>query len=160
MTGRDPEPASGPAAADAPSGDVYEWYQRGCRLLDEGNPAAAAQLLERVAAREPEARHARETLGRARLAAGHYAQAEADFAFLVESAPDDDYAHLGLGMAMARQGRFVEAVEHLALAVAMRPDRDEYASQLRHVRATLHARRQPRSSRPGVGERPGGSALA
>jgi Flp pilus assembly protein TadD len=74
------------------------------------------------------------------LAAGQYAEAEADFARLVDSAPDDDYAHLGLGMALARQGRFAEAVEHLALAVAMRPDRPEYASQLQHARATLRAR--------------------
>lgn len=123
-----------------PSGDVYDWYRRGCELLDEGNAAAAVQLLARVSASEPKARHARETLGRARLAAGHYRAAESDFAYLVESAPNDDYAHLGLGMAMARQGRFAEAVEHLALAVAMRPDRAEYASQLHHVRATLRAR--------------------
>lgn len=122
-----------------PTGDLYDWYRRGCRLLDEGDAAAAVQLLARVTAHEPHARHARETLGRARLAAGQYADAEADFALLVKAAPDDDYAHLGLGMAMARQGRFDEAVEHLALAVAMRPDRDEYASQLRHVRATLSA---------------------
>lgn len=126
---------------DAPTGDLYDWYRRGCRLLDTGDAAAAVQLLVRVTAEEPEARHARETLGRARLAAGHYADAETDFALLVDAAPDDDYARLGLGMAMARQGRFEEAVEHLALAVAMRPDREEYASQLRHVRATLAASR-------------------
>jgi Flp pilus assembly protein TadD len=136
------------APADDPDGGVYEWYRRGCRLLDEGNAAAAVQLLARVAAQEPQARHARETLGRARLAAGQYSDAETDFAFLVDSAPDDDYAHLGLGMAMARQGRFVEAVEHLALAVAMRPDRHEYASQLRHVRATLDANQSTAPHRP------------
>ncbi|MFL6181100.1 MAG: tetratricopeptide repeat protein [Actinomycetes bacterium] len=129
--------------AELPAGDVYDWYQRGCRLLDEGNAAAAVQLLARVSESEPSARHARETLGRARLAAGQYAAAETDFAHLVASAPDDDYAHLGLGMALARQGRFEEAVEHLALAVAMRPDRPEYASQLQHVRATLRARADP-----------------
>ena len=126
---------------DAPTGDLYDWYRRGCRLLDAGDAAAAVQLLVRVTAEEPEARHARETLGRARLAAGYYADAETDFALLVDAAPDDDYAHLGLGIAMARQGRFEEAVEHLALAAAMRPDREEYASQLRHVRATLSANR-------------------
>ncbi len=138
--GTPPAPSARPEASDAPTGDVYDWYQRGCQLLDDGNPAAAVQMLARVSANEPQARHARETLGRARLAAGQYAEAEADFAHLVASAPDDDYAHLGLGMAMARQGRFSEAVEHLALAVAMRPDRPEYASQLEHARATLRAR--------------------
>ena len=131
------------ARGDQPAGDVYDWYRRGCQLLDDGHAAAAVQLLARVSAREPDARHARETLGRARLAAGQYHEAEEDFAVLVASAPDDDYAHLGLGMAMARQGRFAEAVEHLALAVAMRPDRPEYASQLDHARATLRARQRP-----------------
>ena len=62
-----------------------------------------------------------------------------DFAALVASQPDDDYAQLGLGLALARQGRFRESAEHLALAVAMRPDRTEYVAQLRQVRATLRA---------------------
>lgn len=119
---------------------MYEWYRRGCRLLEGGDPAAALTLLERVAAAEPQARHVRECLGRARLATRQYAAAEADFAQLVQRQPDDDYAHLGLGLALARQGRFDDAVEHLALAVAMRPDRAEYAEHLRQVRATLRAR--------------------
>lgn len=135
-----PDTVSGTTPGTAPGGDLYDWYRRGCRLLDEGNAAAAVQLLARVSAHEPDAPHARETLARARLATGEYSEAEADFAALVARAPDDDYAHLGLGMALARQGRFAEAVEHLALAVAMRPDRPEYASQLEHVRATLRAR--------------------
>lgn len=128
----------------APSGDVYDWYQRGCELLDQGNADAAITLLVRVAAAEPQARHVRETLGRARLSARQYAAAEADFAQLVARQPDDDYAHLGLGLALARQGRFHDAVEHLALAVAMRPDRAEYVEQLRQVRATLRARESSR----------------
>lgn len=135
------EPGATPDVPDSrpPAGDVYDWYQRGCRLLDEGHPAAAVELLTRVAAAEPTARHVRETLGRARLAARRYADAEADFAALVASQPDDDYAQLGLGLALARQGRFRESAEHLALAVAMRPDRTEYVAQLRQVRATLRA---------------------
>jgi Flp pilus assembly protein TadD len=122
-----------------PAGDVYDWYRRGCRLLDQGDAEAAVTLLESVAAAEPDARHVRETLGRARLAARRYREAEQDFALLVELAPDDDYARMGLGLALARQGRQAEAVEHLALAVAMRP-RAEYITQLDQVRATLRAR--------------------
>lgn len=135
------EPGSTPDVPDygTPAGDVYDWYRRGCRLLDDGHPAAAVELLTRVATAEPTARHVRETLGRARLAARRYADAEADFAALVDSQPDDDYAQLGLGLALARQGRFRESAEHLALAVAMRPDRAEYVAQLRQVRATLRA---------------------
>lgn len=122
-----------------PVGDVYDWYQRGSALLDQGHPAAAVVLLTRVAAVEPEARHVRETLGRAYLAVGRYFDAEREFTHLVDSQPDDDYAHVGLGLAHARQGRFAEAVEHLALAVAMRPDREDYVSALQQARATLRA---------------------
>ncbi len=126
-----------------PDGDVYDWYQRGSALLEEGHPAAAVELLTRVAAAEPGARHVRETLGRAYLAVGRFFDAESEFSHLVASQPDDDYAHLGLGLACARQGRFREAVEHLALAVAMRPDREEYVRSLEQARATLRAQRQP-----------------
>ena len=122
-----------------PAGDVYDWYQRGSTLLDEGHPAAALELLTRVAAAEPDARHVRETLGRAYLAVGRYDDAEREFAHLVDSQPDDDYAHVGLALACARLGRFREAAEHLALAVAMRPDREEYVRHLGQVRATLRA---------------------
>lgn len=122
-----------------PTGDVYDWYQRGLALLDQGHPAAAAELLRRVAAVEPSARHVRETLARALLTGGHYTDAEREFAQLVDWQPDDDYAHVGLGLALARQGRHQEAAEHLALAVAMRPDRDEYVRPLQQVRATLRA---------------------
>lgn len=124
-----------------PTGDVYDWYRRGCQLLDDGHAAAAVTLLQRVADAEPEARSVRETLGRARFSARQYAAAERDFSHLVQRQPDDDYARLGLGLALARQGRLADAVEHLALAVAMRPDRPEYVEHLRQVRATLKARR-------------------
>lgn len=88
--------------------------------------------------------HLTETMGRARLAVGRYVEAERDFADLVSDRPDDDYARLGLGLALARQGRFDEAVEHLALAVAMRPDREEYGNHLRQARATLRAQAEVR----------------
>lgn len=123
-----------------PTGDVYDWYVRGLALLDSGNPAAASQLLTRAHEVEPEARNILEALARARLATGQYSLAKSDFEQLVLRQPDDDYARLGLGLAMARLGEFELAVEQLALAVAMRPDRQDYERQLRQVRATLKAR--------------------
>jgi tetratricopeptide (TPR) repeat protein len=123
-----------------PVGDVYDWYVRGLALLDDGHPAAASQLLARAHAEEPQARNILEALARARLATGQYAQARDDFEQLVLRQPDDDYARLGLGLALARLGEFELAVEQLALAVAMRPDRTDYEKQLRQVRATLRAR--------------------
>lgn len=128
------------ATAGRPEGDVYDWYVRGLSLLDEGHPAAAAQLLAHAHEAEPEARNILEALGRARLSTRQYEQARADFARLVSLQPDDDYARLGLGLALARLGDFEAAAEQLSLAVAMRPDRADYEEQLRQVRATLRAR--------------------
>ncbi len=35
-----------------PDGGVYEWYQRGLQLLADGNPDAAATLLDRALSAE------------------------------------------------------------------------------------------------------------
>jgi Flp pilus assembly protein TadD len=59
---------------------------------------------------------------------------------IVEASPSDDYAHFGLGLALARTGNHAAAAEYLALAAAMRPDDSHYTDALRQVRATLRAR--------------------
>lgn len=131
-----PAPASG-----APEGGTYEWLKRGTELLERGDAAAAATLLERAAEREPASASVLETLARAQYDAGRASEAVATFGRLVEIAPDADYARFGLGVSFARLGRFEEAAEQLALAAAMRPERREYVERLRQVRATLAARR-------------------
>jgi tetratricopeptide (TPR) repeat protein len=123
-----------------PGGDSYAWYRRGLDLLSRGSPAAAAELLERAAEAEPGARSIREALARAQFDAGRYAQAADNFRQNVEAIPSDDYAHFGLGLALARSGDPAAAAEHLALAAAMRPDLAHYTEALRGVRATLAAR--------------------
>ena len=133
----------------APGGDSYAWYRRGLDLLSRGSPAAAAELLERAAEAEPGARSVREALARAQFDAGRYAQAADSFRRNVEAIPSDDYAHFGLGLALARSGDPAGAAEHLALAAAMRPELAHYAEALRGVRATLAARTQA-----GSGESP------
>ena len=140
-------PASHSWAADradggpqGPGGDSYAWYRRGLDLLSRGSPAAAAELLERAAEAEPGARSIREALARAQFDAGRYAQAADNFRQNVEAIPSDDYAHFGLGLALARSGDPAAAAEHLALAAAMRPELAHYTEALRGVRATLAAR--------------------
>jgi tetratricopeptide (TPR) repeat protein len=118
-----------------PEGGVYEWYQRGLQLLANGDPAAAAQLLARAAEAEPGSRSVREALARAQYDAGRYHDAIASFAELIAVNPTDDYAQFGLGLAASRAGELKLAAEHLALAVAMRPDLGHYARALRGVRA-------------------------
>jgi len=126
----------------APSGGAYEWLQRGLALLSSGDAEAAAVLLERANRDQPGSASILEALGRAQFDAGRVGQAAATFAVLVETAPDADYARFGLGLSLTRLDRFPEAVEHLALAVAMRPDRPEYRDTLHQARATLRARKE------------------
>jgi Flp pilus assembly protein TadD len=119
----------------SPDGGVYEWYQRGLHLLGNRDPAAAAMLLSRAAEAEPGSRSVREALARAQYDAGWYHEAMASFTELIAVNPTDDYAQFGLGLAASRAGELGLAAEHLALAVAMRPDLGHYARALRGVRA-------------------------
>jgi Flp pilus assembly protein TadD len=121
--------------AGTPEGGIYEWYQRGLQLLSSGDADAAATLLARVAEAEPDSRSVREALARAQYDAGRYEEAIASFQELIAVNPTDDYAHFGLGLAASRAGELTVAAEHLALAVAMRPDLGHYARALRGVRA-------------------------
>jgi tetratricopeptide (TPR) repeat protein len=123
------------AEPGAPDGGVYEWYQRGLELLANGDPAAAATLLTRAAEAEPGSRSVLEALARAQYDAGRYQEAIGSFGRLIDVNPTDDYAQFGLGLAASRAGELRMAAEHLALAVAMRPDVGHYARALRGVRA-------------------------
>ncbi|MGO8882936.1 MAG: tetratricopeptide repeat protein [Streptosporangiaceae bacterium] len=120
--------------------DTYTLYHRGLDLLGRGSAAAAAQLLTRAAAAEPQSRSVLEALARAQFDAGRYAAAAQSFQRIVDASPSDDYAQFGLGLALARTGDPRAAAEHLALAAAMRPNLRHYTDALRSVRATLSAR--------------------
>ena len=123
-----------------PSGEVYDWYQRGVQLLDEGDPATASTVLARAAARVPHSRSVLEALARAQFDSEQYDQAVVSFQRLVEEDPDDDYAQFGWGLSAAKLGQFDLAVEHLAVAAAMRPDVNYYTLALRGARATARAK--------------------
>ena len=121
--------------AAKPGGEPYDWYVRGLQLLAAGHPAAAAALLEHAATAEPGSRSVREALARAQFGAGRFRNARDNFASIVEDNPTDDYAHFGLGLSASKLGDYDGAVEHLALAVAMRPDNRDYGSALERARA-------------------------
>jgi tetratricopeptide (TPR) repeat protein len=127
-----------------PGGEVYDWYVRGLALLDGGNPDAAAMLLGHAHAEAPASASIREALARALFDARRYPEAADLFRDLINRNPSDDYAQFGLGLTLTRLGEVAPAVEHLALAVAMRPQRQEYVRALREARATLRAREAPR----------------
>jgi predicted Zn-dependent protease len=153
---RQSEDAPAGPGQQAPPGDAYTWYRRGLDLLGRGSPAAAAQLLQRAAEAEPGSRSVLEALARAQFDARRYAQAAGNFRLIVEASPSDDYAHFGLGLALARDGNPAAAAEHLALAAAMRPDLRHYTDALAEVRATLRARAEAagQGSAPGAEEDP------
>jgi tetratricopeptide (TPR) repeat protein len=130
----------GDSAHDRLSDDTYSLYRRGLDLLGRGSAAAAAQLLERASAAEPESRSILEALARAQFDTRRYEAAASSFRRIVEASPTDDYAQFGLGLALSRTGDHGGAAEHLALAAAMRPDLRHYTDALRSVRATLRAR--------------------
>jgi Flp pilus assembly protein TadD len=109
------------------------------QLLADRHPAAAATLLARAAEVEPASRSILEALARALYDAGQYAESMDVFTSLIAVSPTDDYAHFGLGLAASRAGELSVAAEHLALAVAMRPDLGHYARALRGVRARQSA---------------------
>ena len=139
----------GQAVPEGSEDDVHAWYLRGMDLLGRGSPAAAAQVLQRASAAEPQSRSVREALARAQFDAGRYAEAADNFRMIVEASPSDDYANFGLGLALARMGDHAAAAEYLALAAAMRPDATHYTDALRSERATLQARKQARKSTEG-----------
>jgi Flp pilus assembly protein TadD len=121
--------------AVAPAGDVYDWYTRGMRLLASGDAAAAAAVLEHAARAEPSSCSVREGLARALFDSGRYEEARAAFAANVDDSPADDYAQFGLGLSHVRMGEVDDAVEHLAIAAALRPDNHHYGTALRSARA-------------------------
>ena len=123
-----------------PAGEVYDWYVRGRTLLEGGNPEAAAELLRHAFEREPESASVLEAFARALFDARRYGEAADRFTELVETSPDNDYARFGLGLSRMRLGDLTAAIEQLALATAMRPERAEYQQALREARATVRAR--------------------
>jgi len=109
---------------------VYEWYQRGIALLAAGDAHAAATVLERAAAEEPDKGSIREALGRAYFDSRRFDAALDQFTHALDISPVNDYAHFGAGLCLGRLGRLDEAVGHLRLATVMRPGINDYSQAL------------------------------
>jgi Flp pilus assembly protein TadD len=109
---------------------AYDWYQRGMSLLEAGDVHAAATLLERAAAAEPNKSSIHEALARAYFRSGRFKTALDHFRRVLEISPANDYAHFGVGLCLGRLGRLREAVGHLRMANVMQPDNPEYREAL------------------------------
>jgi tetratricopeptide (TPR) repeat protein len=121
---------------------VYEWYQRGLALLRAGDAHAAATLLERAVAAEPDKGSIREALARAYYGARQFAAALEQFTVALDISPVNDYAHFGAGLCLGRLGRLPEAVGHLRMANVMHPDNSDYEKALSRYEAQLHSQRE------------------
>lgn len=146
--GDEPEPQdrfdenAAPPPDVLPQGEVYDWYTRGLALLESGDAGAAMTLIAHAAQAEPESRSVREALARAQFDLGLYQEAVHNFGWIVSVNPADDYAQFGMGLAAAKTGDLQGAVEHLALAAAMRPDITHYSTALRGARSALASARR------------------
>lgn len=105
---------------------AYELFRNGTRLLQEGNPHAAAVPLERARELEPDKDSIREALGRALFGANRYSEAAREFEAVVAHAPTNDYALFCLGRCLQLMGRHAEARHPLVLAAQLRPERADY----------------------------------
>jgi Flp pilus assembly protein TadD len=52
---------------------------------------------------------------------------------MLEIAPNDDYAHYGLGRSLEKLGRETEAQGHYKLASSLRPGSEHYSSRIREL---------------------------
>jgi tetratricopeptide (TPR) repeat protein len=135
-----PEPERPEGAVGEPEGSPYEWFRRAMGFIATGNPEAAIVLLERLLITDPDSLSVLEAHARALFDARRYEAAVRAFESVLERAPDDDYAHFGLGMSLWREQHFQRARDELAMAFVMRPHRAEYGEALAQVKATLRAR--------------------
>jgi Flp pilus assembly protein TadD len=90
-------------------------------------------MLARAKLIEPDKVSIRTALGRALFMSGRMVRARREFTKLVQLDPSDDYGHFALGLACERTGQRARAIGHLKLAVAMRPDVDDYETALRRL---------------------------
>jgi Flp pilus assembly protein TadD len=101
---------------------VYDLYQRGMALLEDGHFHAATVPLAKAAGLEPDKTSIREALGRAYFRTGRFEDARG----VVERAPTNDYALFCLGRSLMQLGRAAEARKPLTLAACMNPKRRDY----------------------------------
>jgi Flp pilus assembly protein TadD len=114
---------------------VFDLFERGRRLLQQGHPHQAALILGRAKLLEPEKASIREALGRALYMAGRPRRARREFAKAVALDPSDDYAHFALALACERTGQRDRARGHARLAVALHPEVAEYQAALERLTA-------------------------
>ena len=112
---------------------TYTLWLRGCALLSERHFHQAAIVLEQARDLEPTKASIRESLARAYYSSGRPDDARAEFEATLEIDPSNDYAHFGLALSLERIGQLASARGHAKLAVAMRPQDENYRRALERI---------------------------
>ncbi len=115
---------------------AYALLGRGLELLDEGNPAQAAVVLERAREREPHKGSILEALGRAYFSSHRYQVAASCFEEALEVDPTNDYAHYCLGLCYLKLKNKQAAAGHFKLAWTLKPA-EEYSMMARRFGAPV-----------------------
>ena len=113
--------------------DAYHLLIKGKHLLESGHNHQAAIVLEQARDLEPQKGSIREALARALYNSGQTSRANEEFERAVELDPADDYAHFGLALCRARLGDRRSAIGLLKIAIAMRPELDDYRQALHRL---------------------------
>ncbi|MBI5311468.1 MAG: tetratricopeptide repeat protein [Actinobacteria bacterium] len=119
---------------DPAAGDAYALFARGAELIDQRHWAQAALSLEQAIKLEPGKTSILEALGRAYFHMQRYEQAAEAFREVIDQRPDDDFSQFCLGRSLEKLGDLTGAARHMALAVGMRPGRDDYRHHLQRLR--------------------------
>jgi Tfp pilus assembly protein PilF len=106
--------------------ETYELFQRGREHLHRGDNAQATVSLEKAKRREPDKASIREALGLAYLRLHRYREAAAEFDYILDTAPANDYAHYCMGRCLSRMGEEGLAAGHYKMALWLRPEVDYY----------------------------------
>jgi Flp pilus assembly protein TadD len=113
--------------------EIYDLYQQGLSLLENGDVAQALVPLEKAKRRAPDKASIRERLGIAYFRLGRYRESEAEFRAMLDLAPADDYAHYALGRCLEKRGQIREANGHYKLASSLRPSSKHYAARIKEL---------------------------
>ena len=108
------------------SKNAYELFSEGKALVNRNDHLNAIMFFEKAREVEPEKGSIREALARSYYNCGLYSSARKHFRKAIEIDAANDYAYFGLGLCLAREGKFKTALGQLKIAAAMKPQNETY----------------------------------
>jgi len=112
------------------SEDAHALYLSGVAALQQDDPVAAIELLDRALAIDSSNADVSLYLAEAQRRLGRYGDAESNLCRAIASMPGHDRAHNSLGTLLAQQGRVDAARVHFSKALAIRPENAEALNNL------------------------------